>query len=127
MKTSKNNIRYIVVHSSKTLPEELYISIPYHYIIHRNGNIEKSKKISVTDACVQIAYLGGVDKEKHVTDTRTDPQTDSLFNKLVALSERFPEARIVGADEVFGKTNDPGFNVKDWLKNYTPKILAEAA
>ena len=127
MKTSKNNIRYIVVHSSKTLPEELYISIPYHYIIHRNGSIGKSKKLSVTDACVQIAYLGGVDKEKQVQDTRTDPQTDSLFNKLVALSERFPEARIVGADEVFGKTNDPGFNVKDWLKNYTPKILAEAA
>jgi len=127
MRINKFNIRYIVVHSSKTLPEELYILIPYHYIIHRNGKIEKGKKLSVTDACIQIVYLGGVNKEMQVTDTRTNTQTDSLFNQLIVLSERFPEARIVGADEVFGETNNPGFDVKDWLKNYTPKILAEAA
>ena len=127
MKTRKNNIRYIVVHSSKTLPEEFHISTPYHFLIHRNGKVEQSKKISFTDACIQIAYLGGVNKEKQVQDTRTEVQTDSLFNELIALSEKFPEAKIVGADKVFGETNNPGFNVKDWLKNYTPKILAEAA
>lgn len=123
----KNNIRYIVVHSTKTLPEELYISIPYHYIIHRGGKIEKSKKLIASDTCVQIAYLGGVDKDKKPKDTRTDPQNDSLFNTLIMLSEKYPEARIVGADEVFGETNHPGFDVKQWLKSYTPKIIKDAA
>ena len=127
MKTNKFNIRYIVVHSTKTLPEELYISIPYHYIIHCNGNIEKSKKLSVTDACIQIAYLGGVNNEKEIQDTRTDVQSEALFNQIICLTERFPDAKIVGANEVFGEMNYPGFNVKDWLKNYTPQILAEAA
>lgn len=123
----KKNIRYIVVHSTKTLPEETCFAVQHHYIIHRNGDMEKSKRLADDDKCVQIAYLGGIDSERKICDTKTVSQSESLFNLLIALTEKYAEAKIVGADEIFGATNDPGFNVRDWLKNYTPQIIKEAA
>jgi hypothetical protein len=120
----KNNIRYIVVHSSQTLPDELYISLPYHYIIHRNGKLVKQKELRAPDSCVQIAYLGGIDKQRNVCDTKTAKQSEVLFNTLVLLTEKHPEARIVGANEIFGNSNDPGFDVKQWLSNYMPQLHA---
>ena len=123
----KQNIRYIAVHSTKTLGSELYQSVIYNYIIHRNGNVAKEKKLIASDGCIQIAYVGGIDKQRNICDTKTYEQSESLFNTLVMLSEKYPEARIVSADEIFGKENSPGFNIKEWLKNFTPISINRAA
>lgn len=127
MRTTKNNVRYIVVHSTQTLPHELHLSLVYHFIIHRNGKVVAGKKILSTDGCIQIAYLGGVDKDRNVLDTKTEKQNDALYNTLVKLSEKHSGAKIVSAEDVFGKQNNPGFDVKDWLKNYIPASLKSAA
>jgi hypothetical protein len=127
MRTTKHNVRYIVIHSTQTLPHELHHSLIYHYIIHRNGKVVSGKKLLSTDGCIQIAYLGGIDKERNVLDTKTEKQSDSLYTTLVKLSEKHPAAKIVSAEEVFGKQNNPGFDVKTWLKNYVPTPLKSAA
>ena|SRR5438552_3005606 len=122
----KQNIRYIVVHSTQTLPTELYQSLTYHYFIHRNGKVVTGKKLTAGDGCVQVAYVGGIDKQRKVCDTTTSEQSEALFNMLITLSEKYPEAKIVSADEIFGKENFPGFNVRQWLKNFIPATLTRA-
>jgi hypothetical protein len=127
MNRSKYNVRYIVVHSTQTLPTEMHIATPYHLLIHRSGRIEQSKKLQATDGCLQLAYVGGVEKNKEKKDTRTSKQTEILFQQIVQLSEQFPTAKIVGADEIFGDKHHPGFTLKEWLKNYMPPAIAQAA
>ena len=127
MRTQKNNVRYIVVHSTQTLPHELHHSLVYHYIIHRNGKVVEGKKLLAADGCIQIGYLGGVDKAGNITDTKTEKQSEALYNTLIRLSQKHPQAKIVSAEDVFGKQNNPGFDVKDWLKNYVPAALKSAA
>jgi len=127
MRTQKNNVRYIVVHSTQTLPHELHHSLVYHYIIHRNGKVAEGKKLLSTDGCIQIAYLGGIDKSGNVTDTKTEKQSESLYTTLIKLCEKHPQAKIVSAEDLFGKQNNPGFNVKDWLKSYVPASTKSAA
>lgn len=127
MRTTKHNVRYIVIHSTQTLPHELHHSLVYHYTVHRNGKVAEGKKLLSTDGCIQIAYLGGIDKDRNVVDTKTEKQSDALYTTLVKLSEKHPAAKVVSAEEVFGKQNNPGFDVKSWLKNYVPAPLKSAA
>jgi hypothetical protein len=127
MRTTKNNVRYIVVHSTQTLPHELHHSLVYHYMVHRNGKVVEGKKLLATDGCIQIAYLGGVDKDKNVLDTKTEKQNEALYATLVKLTEKHSQAKIVSAETIFGKQNHPGFNVEAWLKSYTPTSTKSAA
>lgn len=122
----RQNIRYIVVHSTQTLPTELYQSLAYHYIIHRNGKVVKGKNLSASEGCLQIAYLGGVDKDRKIRDTKTPEQAEALYNELIKFSEKYPEAKIVSADKVFGKENLLGFDLKEWMKDFIPSSLNRA-
>src|SRR5215831_8535873 len=121
------NIRYIVVHSTQTLPGELYSSVSYHFVIHRNGNIEKGKRISPVDGCIQVAYVGGIDRERKPSDTKTEAQSEALFDTILELSEKHPDARLVSADFVFGNHNFPGFDVCEWMNQFTPSLLNKPA
>ena len=123
----KNKVQNIVVHSTKTLPTELHHAFPFHYIIHRNGKISKGKPFEPDDVLIQIAYVGGINTEGELIDNRTTEQTVTLFNRLILLTEKFKKAKIIAADEQFGKMCYPGFDVKDWLKSYTPKSILTAA
>lgn len=123
----RNKVQNIVVHSTQTLPTELHHAFPFHYIIHRNGKIIKGKQFEPDDVLIQIAYVGGINTEGELIDNRTTEQTVTLFNTLILLNEKFKKAKIIGADEQFGKMCYPGFDVKDWLKSYTPKSILTAA
>jgi hypothetical protein len=116
-----------VVHSTQTLSTELHYAFPFHYLIHRSGTIVTDKKITQKDRAIHLAYVGGIDKERKVSDTRTDQQNESLFKLLFILSEKYPNARIFSADEILGKSNNPGFKVRAWLKAYLPKSILTAA
>ena len=137
-------IKYIVVHCTATPPETTIESIKnywkqnlgwrnpgYHYIIKRNGdivNLFPEDKVSngvkgYNKNSVHISYIGGVDKNNKPIDNRTDAQIHSMFNKLVELSEKYPNATILGHRDFPGVTKMcPSFDVKEWLKNYTPDI-----
>lgn len=120
----KYNLKYIVVHSTRTMPGEPHTEGSFHYIVDRSGKAIKEKKLSEKDACLQVAYVGGLNKEGMLADTRSTAQTDKLFNQLVSLTEKYPQAKIIGAGELFSKDQHPGFDVKKWLKNYVPEVVS---
>ena len=149
-------IKFIVVHCTATPPEVTIESIQqywkehlgwknpgYHYIIRRNGeivNINEEENISngvkgYNENSIHISYIGGIDKHGKPIDNRTDAQKHALFNKLVALSEKYSNAIILGHRD-FSPDKDgdgkieyyewikacPAFDVREWLKNYTPDL-----
>lgn len=140
----KRNIKYIVVHCTATPPETSIDSIlrywkenlgwknpGYHYIIKRNGeivNLFPEDKVSngvkgYNQNSVHISYIGGVDKNNLPVDNRSDAQIHAMFGKLVALSDKYPNATILGHRDFPGVTKMcPSFDVREWLKNYTPDL-----
>ncbi len=152
----KREIKYIVVHCTATAPETTIENIQrywkehlgwknpgYHYIIKRSGeivtinpegNISNGVKNNNRHS-IHISYIGGVDKTGKPIDNRTDAQKHALFNKLVSLSEKYPNATILGHRD-FSPDKDgngkidfyewvkycPCFDVREWLKNYTPDL-----
>jgi hypothetical protein len=124
----KFNVRYIVVHTTgtKTSLNELD-KLPYHYLITKAGKLINLRPLQSHEGTIEVAYAGGLNGKGIHKDTRTEQQKITLFNTLVLLSESFPEANIVGADElyVYGFAN-PGFNVREWLVSYLPTFLQAA-
>jgi N-acetylmuramoyl-L-alanine amidase len=141
----KREIRYIVVHCTATIPNTKIENIHrywkdqlgwknpgYHYIIRRDGEIvtllsENQIANGVKDFnehAIHISYIGGIDKNNKPVDNRTEEQKFSLFNKLVALSEKYPEAKIKGHRD-FPNVNKacPSFDVGTWLKEYVPDLI----
>jgi N-acetylmuramoyl-L-alanine amidase len=139
------NIKYIAIHCTDTLPTAKVEAIlkywkekrgwkspGYHYIIKANGDVVKlldENKVSngvlgFNENCINVCYIGGKTKEGKGADTRTRAQENSMFDKIVELTERYPNAEVKGHGEFpnqGGKTC-PNFDVKTWLKNYTPDI-----
>jgi N-acetylmuramoyl-L-alanine amidase len=76
---------------------------------------------------VNIAYTGGIDKEGKPLDNRTELQNEALFEKIVELTERYPNAVVQGHRDFPNQNRAcPCFDVKQWLKEYVPPI-AQAA
>lgn len=127
----KRHIRYIIVHSTATFdPKVSQFYGNYHYVVERNGEIKKVnadativKNVEKVDnEAIHIAYAGGRNKSGTLGDTKTPSQEESLFNKIVALSIKYPSAAIVGHDELEPGSISPGFNVKEWIRNYEPDL-----
>ena len=138
-------IKYIVIHCTDTPPNTTVESIlnfwkvqrkwnkpGYHYITKANGEVVKllDEKIpsngvlGFNENCVNVCYIGGRTKEGKSGDTRTRAQENALFDKIVELTEKYPKAEIKGHGEFpnQGGRTCPNFNVKEWLKNYTPDL-----
>jgi N-acetylmuramoyl-L-alanine amidase len=139
------NITHIVIHCTATPPNTTIESIKrywkevrgwgdtpgYHYIIERNGNIvqlldEKVNSNGVylhNSSCINIAYIGGVDKDNKPVDNRTDAQKHAMFDKIVELTEKYKGANVMGhRDFADVKKACPSFDVKTWLAEYTPDL-----
>jgi len=122
------HVRHIVVHNTGTRPDmrvrELD-KLPYHFIITRGGKLLNLKPVRKEDKTVEVAWLGGLDRYGRHTDNRTEEQSDTLFDTLVLLTDRFPEAQITPADNLYlyGYAN-PGFDLIAWLNDYIPAFLA---
>lgn len=127
----KRHIRYIVVHSTATFdPKVSQFYGNYHYVVERTGEIKKVHPDStiirnvekVDNEAIHIAYAGGRNKSGTLGDTKTPNQEEALFNKIVALSVKYPSAAIVGHDELLAGSISPGFHVNEWIKNYEPDL-----
>jgi hypothetical protein len=126
----KRYIKKIVVHSTATFDPKISQHYGFfHYVVERNGEIKRIhpetsvvKNIpDIDNEAIHIAYAGGRNKSGALGDTRTPVQEESLFNKLVALSVKYP-----GHNELDASANCPGFSVKDWIRNYEPDLLLSA-
>lgn len=78
--------------------------IGYHYVIRRNGSIEKGRPDEMVGAhCLKhnrhslgICYEGGLDANGEPADTRTPEQKASMLKLLIDLKKQHPNAIIVG-------------------------------
>lgn len=127
----KRFIKQIIVHNTATFDPKISQHYGcFHYVVERNGEIKKIHPEStvikhlpdIDNESIHIAYTGGRNKAGSLGDTRTPVQEESLFNKLVALSVKYPAASIIGHNELDSTANCPGFSVKEWLRNYEPEI-----
>lgn len=127
----KRHIKYIIVHSTATFDPKLsQFYGDFHYVVERSGEIKRihseaaivKNVLPADNEAIHIAYAGGRNKTGNLGDTRTPVQEESLYNKLIALSVKYPSARIMGHSEFEASSGCPGFNVKEWLRNYEPEI-----
>ncbi len=129
-KKQQFNIRYIVVHTTGTKPGVVLNELdklPYHYLITKGGKLINLNPLQAKDGTIEIALSGGMDKKGNHVDTRTDAQSETLFNTLVMLSEAYPAAFLKGADEMYKYAfANPAFNLKEWLNSYVPVFLEAA-
>jgi N-acetylmuramoyl-L-alanine amidase len=139
------NIKYIVVHCTATPTTATIESMKhfwkdvrkwgdtpgYHYIIERDGNIvqllDESKNSNGVymhnSSCINMSYIGGIDKEGKPIDNRSEAQKHAMFDKIVELTERYPSAEVLGhRDFPDAHKACPCFDVKEWLKNYEPNL-----
>jgi N-acetylmuramoyl-L-alanine amidase len=142
-------VKYIVIHCTATQPNVTVESIKrywkevkgwkdvpgYHYLIKPNGEIikllDESKNsygvYAHNNECISISYIGGIDKEGKPKDTRTKAQEHAMFDKIVELTERYPQAEVRGhRDFKEVKKACPSFDVKTWLANYQPDLDSAA-
>jgi N-acetylmuramoyl-L-alanine amidase len=127
----KRHIRYIIVHSTASFePRVSQFYGLFHYVVERNGEIKKihadtsiiKNTESVDNEAIHIAYAGGRNKAGTLGDTKTPVQEESLFNKILALSVKYPSAIIQGHNEIVSGSISPGFSVKEWISNYEPDL-----
>ena len=143
--SNKRNIKFIVVHCTATPSNTTIDSIKhywkdvrkwgdtvgYHYIIEADGEVtqllaeEKNSNgvYAHNSASINLAYIGGVDKEGKPKDTRTNAQKHAMFDLIVQLTEKYKGAKVLGHRDFPNVAKAcPSFDVKTWLANYTPDL-----
>lgn len=130
--------KYITVHASATTPSmdhvdaewirNLHVNhngwndIGYHYVIKRDGTIEKGRELNVIGAHVGnsntknigICMAGGVTEHdvNKPEDNFTDKQYTALTGLLTRLHEQYPDAKLMGHNDFpnYGSRGCPCFN-----------------
>ncbi len=132
-------INKMIIHCSATPPdmdigaaeinqwhkEKGWKGIGYHYVIRRNGVVEKGRSIDLVEAhcsgqnkgSIGICYIGGVDENGKPKDNRTQTQKESLNRLVASLQLVFGEMEICGHNE-FSNKACPSFNVKEETWHY---------
>lgn len=137
--TNKRNIKEIIVHCSAT-PEGKdftvanirswhlqrgFSDVGYHYIIYRDGSINKGRDESISGAhctghntiSIGVCYIGGCAKDgKTPKDTRTEAQKAALVKLLKELKVKYPRAKIYPHYKFAAKAC-PSFNAEEEYKN----------
>ena len=98
--------------------------IGYHYVVRINGDIEFGRDIKTIGAHVKgynrdsigVCYVGGKSRDmSEWEDTRTVEQKESLLILLKYLKKIFPQAEILGHNDL-SKKPCPSYNAKDEYK-----------
>lgn len=135
--SDRTSTEYIVVHCSATHPgmdigrDEIdrwhkdrgWSGIGYHYVIRRDGILESGRRIGAKGAhargynhkSVGVCMVGGVDRYNDPQDNFTDRQWNQLRTTLSELRAAFPDAKIIGHNEISAKAC-PSFDVQVWLR-----------
>lgn len=150
----KPEIKYLAIHCSATPASQDigavdidkmhrlrgFLRIGYHYVIRRDGTVEKGREDDQAGAHTQnfnsvalgICMVGGVEKETDVKrngngavttlvakDNFTEAQKNTLRDLLKELKVKHPKAIIQGHRDFPKVAKDcPSFSVKDFLKEY---------
>lgn len=129
-------IREIIIHCSATHPgmdigaaeirewhtAKGWKDIGYHYVIRRNGVIEKGRDIEQVGAHVEghnqhsigICMVGGVNRANQPDANFTWRQWTTLHELVSFLKEEHPEATVTGHRAYTTKKACPSFDVVAW-------------
>ena len=125
----------IVIHCSNTPPtmdigeKELnrwrrqwgYPDSGFHFVIRRDGTIETGRNplavgrhtVAHDFTSIGVCLIGGVNESNVPENNFTPAQWDSLIKLLKGLKTKYPEAKIIGHNEVAQKSC-PSFDVQKW-------------
>lgn len=135
---SMNNITHVVVHYSATFEDQNltvkdidkmhkargWKGVGYHYVIRRDGVVEKGRPDNVVGAHVAgqnsgkigICCIGGCNRAtgpNKGVDNRTPAQVRAQIALIKTLLSRYPKAKVVGHRDL-ASTQCPGFDVIPW-------------
>ena len=132
-------IRFIIVHCAATPPEmdigaeEIrkwhkergWSDIGYHYVIRRNGDIEKGRPETTrgahtggyNDDSIGICLVGGVNEKNKADANFTMNQYAALERMLHTLTEKYPFAEVDGHRSFDSGKACPSFDVKAFWSN----------
>lgn len=133
-------IRYLVVHCAATPPtrdigvaeirvmhkQRGFNDIGYHYVIRRDGRVEKGRADNVAGAHVQgfnsvslgVCLVGGVDAKGQPDANYTPLQYEALERLLITLQRTYPTAEILGHRDLSPDKNGDGkVSPNEWLKS----------
>lgn len=133
------SVDFLIIHCAATPPDmeigaaEIkrwhldrgWFDIGYHYVIRRDGIIEKGRPERRPGAHVRganecslgVCLVGGVDSDREPEDNFTVAQFDSLRDLIIELKYRYPEAGVIGHRDVPGVTKAcPSFDVLEWFE-----------
>lgn len=105
--------------------------IGYHYVITLDGKVERGRPLDKVGAhCVGhntnsigICYVGGIDKQGKVKDTRTPAQTAALHQLVKTLQEEYhiPDSNVHCHNEYSAKAC-PSFSIETFRKEHHSTI-----
>lgn len=126
-------VNYLIIHCSAVKPTQTssarqidawhkargWRSIGYHYVIRRDGTIERGRPDSVIGAhcaghnadSIGICYEGGLNLLGKPADTRTEAQKHALRSLINSLKIKYPHALVRGHND-FSPKPCPCFDVK---------------
>jgi len=136
----RKSTEFVVVHCSATPPsldwgrteidrshrQRGFTAIGYHYVIKRDGTVEKGRPENTVGAHVEgynsrslgICLVGGVDAAGKPQDNFTDAQWAALIPTLRSLKHAYPLAKIVGHRDLSPDKNKDGkVSPHEWLKS----------
>lgn len=132
------NIRYIIIHCAATKPsqdigaaeirrwhrKQGWKDIGYHHVIRRDGTVEPGRPEDRAGAhakgynsvSIGVCLVGGLDEAGRPEPTYTPEQWHSLAALTRELHSRYPDAEIIGHNNVAAK-DCPCFDVRAWWAN----------
>ncbi len=117
-----------------------FLKIGYHYVIRRNGTIERGRTDPEIGAHAQghnanslgICMVGGLDATGQAENNFTAEQFDTLEVLLKDLLHNYPGSTVLGHRDLSPDLNGDGiispneyrkicpcFDVRDWMKSWT--------
>lgn len=134
-------ITHIVVHCSATKAaldigaaaikrwhtDKGWADIGYHYVIRRNGQLEKGRPVEIAGAHVEghnansigICLVGGLDESGKPEMNYTADQMNRLFQLVAELKRAYPSALVLGHRDFPGvRKACPCFSAIDWAKSH---------
>ena len=95
-----------------------YNCIGYHFVILRDGTIERGRAIELAGAhckgnnaeTIGVAYVGGLNENKQSADTRTGAQKIALNVLIGDLVKQYPTIRKISGHKDYCNTACPSFD-----------------
>jgi N-acetyl-anhydromuramyl-L-alanine amidase AmpD len=138
--TPNPHIQFLILHCSNSLPsqdlsaEDLArqhrsqgcLSIKYHFVIRRDGSVETGRALNqiglhankqYNAKSIGICLVGGKGKDGKPEANYTEAQYEALVRVITQLEDTFPQAKVVGWNELSQSPNEtcPNFDVQEWL------------